>query len=1070
MADTEIRNPAKAYFKWKMPVIAKSEDDWNFWNTEDKYNRTLFIGYNDTTTPHVASLFMIVDGKPMQAVGDDVLARISKMETDTAEALADIQELINTANEQQQTIVQLQQQVQAVLLEAQGYVEDARTWAEGSDENVANLGGEHSAKGWAQKANDIVVSGLPSDATFEHLTVTGNSKFGQDPDRENQPGLEIESTGEIQAYRTVNMMNGATVSYDETVEMPWNDSSTKVPNTAWVQDAIVHGSGVDPSADVTCQNLTVQKKVTLGDLYTVGYAITSVPVNTPEGSNEKYSALGIANVYSDAYPELSRLRIASYKNAPNNNECVDIILSGDQIQIDGTRSGTPRLQLRLGSLETNSFYAPHLWSLASHAEKGFIKTGLPFVISGGSLFLYSEPSKPDAVLCALGGMTTGVGEVNGYADYAMLFQRKSGKHEIDFGITPTVPDITDAADSSSKVPNTKWVQAAIAAGGGTGGGAVSSVNGKTGEVVLNAADVGAITGAEADTKITTALEPYAKTADVTTTLAGYAKSADVTAEISTAVAPLATTEALATGLKGKQDTLTAGDGITISADNVISATGGGTGGGAVDSVNGKTGAVVLTGEDIKTSSYAESATIVTTFSSFAQMIETKQDKITDITALVARSYDTDVGTYYTHIGQNGLTVNNSSAVNQISLNMDNGLITPTKVSFTGADKTFTVAGTSVFNGKAAFSKPVTLTDTVYVFSGSKSLFSVNSNGVKVNLTGGTTFDCYTSAEGTNTSVCTINDGGISTNNATLSSTLTVNGGAFLSSVGNAFSAETTCSGKLKTTDNVTSSIFTEGGEKTVLSLDTAGQAFKVSSVGGTDMLNCNLATGQITLPGMTLTPATGESSATISTSVPITASAIASANTANLQGGFLSTGYSAIQGTMGLLLQDDDWTTYAQISPSDISFTDLVLTAAIPAGDASNRAATTEWVSNAITTAVQTKANTVADNFSTAGKAVLAGMGMPGNKRIRLTLGASGTTYTAPANGYFCFRGKATADMQFAYIGDDDYNKIGYQCTVARTGDWIVASTPVAKNETIIVDYNIGAETTLDFIYAQGEN
>ena len=190
MADTEIRNPAKAYYKWKMPVIAKSEDDWNFWNTEDKYNRTLFIGYNDTTTPHVASLFMIVDGKPMQAVGDDVLARISKMETDTAEALADIQELINTANEQQQTIVQLQQQVQAVLLEAQGYVEDARTWAEGSDENVANLGGEHSAKGWAQKANDIVVSGLPSDATFEHLTVTGNSKFGQDPDRENQPGLE----------------------------------------------------------------------------------------------------------------------------------------------------------------------------------------------------------------------------------------------------------------------------------------------------------------------------------------------------------------------------------------------------------------------------------------------------------------------------------------------------------------------------------------------------------------------------------------------------------------------------------------------------------------------------------------------------------------------------------------------------------------------------------------------------------------------------------------------------------------------------------------------------------------
>lgn len=46
----------------------------------------------------------------------------------------------------------------------------------------------------------------------------------------------------------------------------------------------------------------------------------------------------------------------------------------------------------------------------------------------------------------------------------------------------------------------------------------------------------------------------------------------------------------------KQDTLTAGDNITIEG-NVISATGGG-GGGAVDSVNGKTGKVVLKASDV----------------------------------------------------------------------------------------------------------------------------------------------------------------------------------------------------------------------------------------------------------------------------------------------------------------------------------------------------------------------------------------------------------------------------------------------------------------------------------------
>ena len=963
MADNEIRNPAKAYFKWKMPVITKSEDDWNFWNTEDKYNRTIFIGYNDTTTPHVASLFIIVDGKAMQAVGDDVIARIAGLETNTAQALADIQALIDRVNAQQGEISNLQQECQRILEDAESAVRAAQIWAEGTDAQVAEKGGEHSAKGWAQKANDIVASGLPSDATFDHLTVTGNSKFGQDPDRGNQPGLEIEGTGEIQAYRTVNMMNGATVSYNETVEMPWSDSSNKVPNTKWVQDAIIHGSGVDPNSDVICQNLTVHKTAAIGDTSTVGYSIKAAPVVTPEGVTEKYSALTLANVYSNAYPELSSFKIISHMGSHNSGEHTGIILHGDQIQIDGNRSGTPRLQLRLGSRETNSFYNPHLWSLAGHAEEGFVKTGLPFVISGGSLFLYSEPSKPDAVLCALGGMTTGVGEVNGYSGYAMLFQRKGGKHEIDFGITPTVPDITDAADSSSKVPNTKWVQAAIAAsGGGSGGGAVSSVNGKTGEVVLNAADVGAITGAEADTKITTALEPYAKTADVTTTLAGYA-----------------TTDDLTLGLKGKQDELTAGTGITISADNVISATGGGTGGGAVDSVNGKTGAVVLTGEDIRTSSYAESATIAATFGSFAQMIETKQDKITATTALTAGSYDTDVGTYYTHIGQNGLQVNNSSAVNQISLNMDDGLITPTAVSFTGTNKTFTVASTSVFNGKAAFTKPVTITSTVSVLNGSKSLFAVNNNGVKVNLTGGTTFDCYTSEGGTNTSVCTITDGGITTNNATLSSMMTVTGAATLSSIGNTFDAETTCSGKLKTTGNVTSNLFAEDGEKTVLSLDTTAKTFKVSSVGGADMLNCNLATGEVNLQGMTLMPAEGESSASIIASAPITADSLTVSGSSNLMGGFISSGYSSINGDMGLYFMDGQYNMYAHISPADTSFINVALTGAIPADDNTNRAATTEWVNSTIANAVQSKAdaaNTVTTDTTqtiTAGKNLKTG-------------------------------------------------------------------------------------------------
>ena len=542
MADNEIRNPSKAYFKWKMPVIAKSEDDWNFWNTEDKYNRTMFIGYNDTTTPHVASLFMIVDGKAVQAVGEDVLARISKMETDVAEALADIQELINTANEQQQTIMQLQQQVQAVLLEVQGYVDDAHTWAEGSDADVANLGGEHSAKGWAQKANEIVCAGLPSDATFDHLTVTGISKFGKDPDRENQPGLEIEGTGEIQAYRTVNMMNGATVSYDETVEMPWSDNSNKVPNTAWVQQAVQHGS-IDPNSELTVRSVSTTANFNLWFK------------DNPDESGRTKS-------YTNLHAERGSNGTTFYIDVFDSN-------FGSQHVYKYT--------MRAGNNNVASFTNPGSVTWLAADTLNLRSSMSDVAISAGSGRFVNINSK-----VRLGGTT-------------FVVDATASPATATFGVTPTVPDITDAADSSDKVPNTKWVHAAIAAGGGGGGsGAVTSVNGKTGEVVLAATDVGAATTAD----ITTALEPYAKTADVNTTLADYAKSADVTTEITTATA-------------GLQPKLTAGANITISEDNVISATGGGTGG-AVTSVNGKTGEVILSASDVGAASSSDLASYVTT--------------------------------------------------------------------------------------------------------------------------------------------------------------------------------------------------------------------------------------------------------------------------------------------------------------------------------------------------------------------------------------------------------------------------------------------------------------------------
>lgn len=50
-----------------------------------------------------------------------------------------------------------------------------------------------------------------------------------------------------------------------------------------------------------------------------------------------------------------------------------------------------------------------------------------------------------------------------------------------------------------------------------------------------------------------------------------------------------------------------------------------------------------------------------------------------------------------------------------------------------------------------------------------------------------------------------------------------------------------------------------------------------------------------------------------------------------------------------------------------------------------------------------------ADNFTPAGTTYLSGLGMPSNRRDQVTLLASGTEYTAPANGWWYFTGQLGA-------------------------------------------------------------
>lgn len=108
-----------------------------------------------------------------------------------------------------------------------------------------------------------------------------------------------------------------------------------------------------------------------------------------------------------------------------------------------------------------------------------------------------------------------------------------------------------------------------------------------------------------------------------------------------------------------------------------------------------------------------------------------------------------------------------------------------------------------------------------------------------------------------------------------------------------------------------------------------------------------------------------------------------------------------------------------------------------------------------------------ASNFSTLGKSVLSGLGLPSSKYEDWTLGANGSTYTAPANGYLTLFKFASGSAQYAQI------RVGYRKSDFRSvppGNQATPMLALLKGETATVEYNLTGETTyFRFIYAEGE-
>lgn len=96
----------------------------------------------------------------------------------------------------------------------------------------------------------------------------------------------------------------------------------------------------------------------------------------------------------------------------------------------------------------------------------------------------------------------------------------------------------------------------------------------------------------------------------------------------------------------------------------------------------------------------------------------------------------------------------------------------------------------------------------------------------------------------------------------------------------------------------------------------------------------------------------------------------------------------------------------------------------------------------------------------------IAHQAMPSSRYVSLTLGASGATYTAPADGYFALSKATTADGQFIQLGS--FGGVSSFCWSGSQYNACATSIPVQKGQTITIDYTAGGNATFRFYYANG--
>ena len=121
-----------------------------------------------------------------------------------------------------------------------------------------------------------------------------------------------------------------------------------------------------------------------------------------------------------------------------------------------------------------------------------------------------------------------------------------------------------------------------------------------------------------------------------------------------------------------------------------------------------------------------------------------------------------------------------------------------------------------------------------------------------------------------------------------------------------------------------------------------------------------------------------------------------------------------------------------------------------------------------IATDLNGKADVDLSNTNDTAKILMSGMGMPSSTYETLTVGSTGTTYTAPSNGYYVITGTPPNTNTG---GDVRLTNVTGKISMVSTNIWgreMATCIAVRKGDMVQIQYSDSSNTALTFIYAKG--